>query len=278
MRSKKEILGRFFVFFISCPRYFTGATDAALGIGTHILGDLITSYGTMIWAPFSRARHGWGTTFIIDPWFSMIIVAGLALSIAIKRSRVPALVSVAALACYVGFQGWLRSEAIDVGVIHAAEQPSGTNVSVQPGPVSPFNWMIINERAGEYRYAFVNLVRRQPADKRRDAGFFERLSSEFDPPGVARWRTASLYGSGADAPLAREAWSRPEISFFRWFAEYPALYRIERTGDAGCAWFYDLRFFRPGSDFLPFRYGLCREEGGSWRAFQLVGEKERRPL
>src|SRR3954470_11140487 len=48
----------------------------ALGIAAHIAGDLITSYGTMVLAPFSNWRAAIGTTFIIDLWFSGIIVAG----------------------------------------------------------------------------------------------------------------------------------------------------------------------------------------------------------
>ena len=44
-------------------------------IFVHILGDLITQFGTMILAPFSDQRFGWGTTFIIDLPFTGIILA-----------------------------------------------------------------------------------------------------------------------------------------------------------------------------------------------------------
>jgi len=43
-------------------------------------------------------------------------------------------------------------------------------------------------------------------------------------------------------------------------------------------WFYDLRFVRPGSGILPFRYGVCREGAGEWRRYQLAGEDTRVPL
>src|SRR5512147_2043822 len=49
----------------------------ALSIGLHIAGDVITSYGTMVLAPLSDWRAQIGTTFIIDLWFSGIIVVGL---------------------------------------------------------------------------------------------------------------------------------------------------------------------------------------------------------
>ena len=253
---------------------------AALGVGMHILGDLITSYGTMIFAPFSDARYAWGTTFIIDLWLSGIILAGLALSLWCKASRIPAIASLAVLVAYVGFQAWLKVQALDVGRMHASStgRPEA-RVSVQPGPVSPYNWMVVETLNGEYRYALVNLARSASLPQ-PDAGsnFFYRLSAAYDPTAQARWQTASLHGNGTDAALVREAWSQPELDFFRWFAEYPALYRVDRHDPSVCVWFYDLRFFRPGTEFLPFRYGMCRDGGGPWRRYQLTGMDERSPL
>src|SRR3954470_12610509 len=81
----------------------------ALGIGLHIAGDLITSYGTMIFAPFANWRAGIGTTFIIDLWFSGIIIAGLIASAVAQRSRWPAVAALAVLVGYVGFQ-WVQRE------------------------------------------------------------------------------------------------------------------------------------------------------------------------
>ncbi len=250
---------------------------AALGLGTHILGDLITSFGTMVFAPLSDTRYAWGTTFIIDLWFTGIILCGLLLSYAWKRSRVPALAGIAVLVGYVGFQAGLKSEAIEFGASEAAARNiSAARVTAQPGAVSPFNWMVVIERDGQYRFAMVNLVRREVApEPSAQSGFFYRLSAPFNPRGAAVWSTAGLRSSGPDADFALEAWNRPELAFFRWFAEYPALYRIDRGNPETCAWFYDLRFFRPGSDFLPFRFGVCRQGELAWRRFRLVDEDER---
>src|SRR5882672_8501802 len=49
----------------------------AMGLALHVAGDVITTYGTMILAPLSNWRAQIGTTFIIDLWFTGIIVAGL---------------------------------------------------------------------------------------------------------------------------------------------------------------------------------------------------------
>jgi inner membrane protein len=254
---------------------------AALGLAAHIAGDLITSYGTIVFAPVSDARYAWSTTFIIDLWFSGIVLAGLVLSLFWRRSRIPAVAASALLAAYVGFQAVLRTQAIEVGERYA--QAAGlrdAEVDAQPGAVSPFNWAVYVRNGGEYHHAYINLARRSRLpEPGPQSGFFERLSAPFHPPGEAVWRTASMLGSTPqEATLAREAWAQPSLDFFRWFAQYPALYRIDRSNPSQCVWFYDLRFYRPGMDRLPFRYGVCRENGGPWERFQLVGDHERVPF
>jgi inner membrane protein len=66
--------------------------------------------------------------------------------------------------------------------------------------------------------------------------------------------------------------AHPQFAFFRWFAQYPVLYRIDTGNPSSCVWFQDLRFFTPGRATWPFRYGLCREGAGEWRAYELLGD------
>ena len=68
-------------------RSFAGA--CALGIGIHIAGDVITSFGTMILAPLSDWRAQFPVTFVIDPYFSAIIVTGLLASLYWKHALRP---------------------------------------------------------------------------------------------------------------------------------------------------------------------------------------------
>ena len=77
---------------------------------------------------------------------------------------------------------------------------------------------------------------------------------------------------------AREAWSQPQFAFFRWFAEEPVLLRVDSGNPSTCAWFQDLRFFTPGRDTWPFRYGMCREGDGPWQLFRLYGDDVRVPV
>jgi inner membrane protein len=256
----------------------TYAGVAALGILAHIAGDLITSYGTMIWTPFSDARVAWGTTFIIDLWFSGIILAGLFASIAWKQSRVPAVMACIALLGYLGLQAHWRAQAIDVGEQHAREAGiSGATVTVQPGPVLPTNWMVVVEKEGHYQHAYVNLTRREIlAEPGPEGAFIARLNAPFNPRDLAIWHKSALYGMGSDdEPFAREAWARPEFQFFHWFAQYPVLLRVEREAGSRCAWFQDQRFVREGSAFNPFRFGMCQDAKGTWTRHRMVGDKGR---
>ncbi|MDH5396397.1 MAG: metal-dependent hydrolase, partial [Gammaproteobacteria bacterium] len=50
-----------------------------LGIALHIAGDVITAYGTMLLAPLSIMKFAWPTTFIIDFYFSGIILLSIIL-------------------------------------------------------------------------------------------------------------------------------------------------------------------------------------------------------
>lgn len=46
----------------------------AVGLALHIFLDLVTSWGTMIWSPFSKTRAAWDWTFIIDLTVTTIVL------------------------------------------------------------------------------------------------------------------------------------------------------------------------------------------------------------
>ena len=250
----------------------------ALGVGAHILGDLITSFGTIVFAPLSDARYAWSTTFIIDLWFSGIIIAGLVASLLWRATRAPAVAASCMLVGYVGFQYLQQQRAEEFGEQYAlAAGIREPRVSALPRPVSPFNWMVVVEEPERYHYSLVSLIRTSPPDPLPpDAGFIAALGAPYLPRAHAVWLRAPRYGETAeDRALAREVWQQPGFEFFRWFAAYPTLFRIDRASPARCVWYEDLRFFTPGRALTPFRYGMCRAEDGGWRPFELVGDERR---
>ncbi len=50
----------------ACPSFALLALAFAAGLAIHILFDLITSFGTMIWSPLSNVRAVWDLAFILD--------------------------------------------------------------------------------------------------------------------------------------------------------------------------------------------------------------------
>ena len=231
----------------------------AIALAAHIAGDLITSFGTMVLAPVSRQRFGLGTTFIIDLWFTGIIVAGLVASLVFRSSRLPARVAAVVLVGYVGLQALEKHEATRLGEQYAAAQgATNARVSAQPRPVSPFNWTVFVESGDRVAFAHVN-TRRQAVLPAADAssGFIARLDASYRPLALAEWNTRPRYGdTESERAVARAAWSAAALDFFRWFADVPVY--DGASPDGACVWFRDLRFETPGRDRLPFRYGVCR--------------------
>jgi len=237
----------------------------AMSLALHIAADVITTFGTMILAPLSRWRAQIGTTFIVDLWFSGIIIAGLAASAALRRSRWPAVAGCALLAGYVGFQYLQREKAAEFGERYAREQGlRGASVNVQPRPVSPFNWTVFVSDAEAHRFAHVNLVRQAPLPYREGDGLIARFDSVYEPLASAHWATRSRYGEGPEGALARAGWNSDAMAPYRWFADLPAYDGM--SAGSTCVWFVDLRFDSPGRGNPPFRYGACRDAAGSpWR-------------
>jgi inner membrane protein len=249
----------------------------AMSIGLHIVGDLITSFGTIVFAPVSNARYAWGTTFIIDLWFTGIILAGLVASILWRRSRVPAMAAGLVLASYVGFQALQKERALDYAREYAARQGwSAVELAAIPRAVSPFNWTVYASDELAHRFAHVNLRRQAPLPPAHD--FIGRMDAGFQPLALVQWESRVRYGASAEEQaLAREAWASPALGIMRWFAQLPAFDGL--SAGSTCAWFVDLRFLNPGRGWVPFRYGACREAPDApWRAFERLEGAAHRPL
>lgn len=246
---------------------------ACVAIFVHILGDLITQFGTMILAPLSDRRFGWGTTFIIDLGFTGIIVAGLLASALWRRSRVPAAVAATALVAWVGLSASARVDAIDVARAHAATNGlQAVTVDAIPRPASPFNWTAVVFDGERYHYAHINTRRSEPLRAGPDDNFIRVLSSAYLPAPMATWHVAPRFGDNGVDAIARRVWAADEFSFFRWFAMFPVLDHAEIDAREGwCASFRDLRFDMPGRERMPFRYGLCGNGDDGWRLFEREG-------
>jgi inner membrane protein len=182
------------------------------------------------------------------------------------RSRLPAIAALAVLAAYVAFDYMQRQRALEFAARHARP---GTQVDVQPRPVSPFNWTVFVSDDESRRFAHVYLERKEARPYQPGDGFIARIDAAYMPLEQAIWVTRSRYGE-IDQARTREAWNTPALAFFRWFATEPA---YDGASDGGkCAWFVDLRFVTPGRDITPFQFGACRDTPEEpWRAYERTG-------
>lgn len=241
---------------------------ACVALLVHIIGDLITQFGTMVFAPFSDWRSGLGTTFIIDLGVSGILLGGLLASALWRKSRAPASLAAIAVVAWVGNSAIARSEAIDIARAHA--ERSGipiVSVDAAPRPASPYNWTPVIFDGDNYHYAHINTRRGAPLVVTPEDNFIRRFSAPYMPAELAEWKTIALFGNADEDKLAREVWNAEAFAFFRWFAMFPVFDEISTGKDGVCASFRDLRFETPPRARFPFRYGLCNG-GGEWRLFE----------
>ena len=240
---------------------------AALGLVSHIASDAVTAYGTAVFWPLSELRIGLGMVYVIDPLFTLILLAGLGMAAATGR-RFAAVSALVALGVYVTSLAWLQQRAVELA--RASPQTQGRGIeqlTALAQPFSPFNWKLIGSSGPVFHETYLNLVGHPPLPALPERA--AAIAGAYRGPEAIAWRVRDRAGgqSGMDG-LVAQRWSDPRFATYRHFARYPAVSRIERNGET-CVWFTDLRYDLPA---LPdtFRYGFCRETGTEiWQLYRL---------
>ena len=103
-------------------------------------------------------------------------------------------------------------------------------------------------------------------------GLIAALDAAYQRLAAVRCETRRRYGADSAVQAhGRAAWEAPALAFFRRFDGL--------TQGSDGVWFVDLRFVNPGRDWVPFRFGVCRDdEGAEWRAYQRDRALGRLPL
>ena len=232
-------------------------TPACLGLAIHILGDWITAYGLMVFAPFSTERFFVPLAFVIDPWITGMIVAGLVMSNVFPRQTYIAACTLLCLVLYGLLLMGKHDQAVKIGRDYVKNHSIlDASVAVLPQPFSPFNWKIIISEDEKYHVLMAKLSDRSVFIP--DVGLISKMASAYAPVSTARWQQINRYGDvSAHIKLAREAWFDPIFDDFRQFAVFPQFDKMDVYESNICIWFFDLRFQFP---LLPpsFRYGVCR--------------------
>ncbi len=112
----------------------------ALCLGTHILLDWCTTYGTQMFWPLSRHPHALSIVFIIDPFYTVALAAGLAVAWRARDPRLRRRAALSALAvttAYLLAAGALKLQA--QGAFRAALDARGFEADAFLVHNTPFN-------------------------------------------------------------------------------------------------------------------------------------------
>jgi inner membrane protein len=231
---------------------FKGARLAVLGAafvgyGLHGLLDACTSYGTVLLWPFSYRRIAWDIIAIVDPIFTVTLLAGGLWAVLRQRAR-PAQVAVCVAAMYLGFGVWQWQRAAAVQYqLAAARGHMIEHQRVMPLPGSLVAWRAVYIAAGQI---YVDGVRvpwwHSPLVK---PGGAIRLASFDSIPG----------------PMAERDGTRRVFEVFAWFAD-----GLIAPVDGVSSTIGDMRYAAEANGLMPLwgmQFDAQRAEGPTrWRS------------
>jgi len=115
----------------------------------HLFLDLITSYGTQLFAPFTNYRCAIPCVFIIDFFFTGILISGILLSsILLKRRKAISMACVCFILIYPIFGKIIQSIQLERTKI--VLQQDNQSIHILPAFFSPLYWKIIVENDSHY--------------------------------------------------------------------------------------------------------------------------------
>jgi inner membrane protein len=244
---------------------------------SHVLLDLLTSYGTMIFSPLFEHRFAWDLIFIVDLIFSGIIFFPLVTSFFWKRKAGwICRGSLIGLAVYVLFCWVQHDRAVEVTKSFARSlNEEVVQVAAMPQPASPFRWANYIETKDKVYQGLVDLYRKEPPKSiSASSSYFERLNSLYYPPGSVEYRS---WAKLPNSPWVEKALQTDGVKFYYWFARFPVVKSVNSPDGRHRVEFMDVRFLLPGLR-MPFVYYVEFDDSGRIQSegFMRDGKKAER--
>ena len=168
-------------------------------MATHALLDAATSYGTMLLWPFSNERFAWKIVSVVDPLFSLPIIALVVLS-ALKRKQVFARLALVWAGVYLALGAVQHEAAWKMGrSIAETRGHTPVRLEVKPSFGNIVVWKSLYEAEGRY---YVDAVRGWHCT----AGFRGDIRVKARPyagPALAAARITAGKGHRALSPVQR---------------------------------------------------------------------------
>ena len=178
--------------FLRCYAYCT------LGYATHALLDACTTYGTMLFWPFSDVRIAWNTISIIDPLFTLPILILVIVAAYSRRTFFARAALVWGLA-YLSLGLYQRDNAVAMGYeLAKGRGHSPLRLEAKPSFANVLVWKTVYETEDRY---YVDAVRAGLAPAVFPGGSVEKLDIARDLP----W-------------LDKSSQQARDIERFRWFS------------------------------------------------------------
>jgi len=239
-------------------------------LASHFFLDWITSYGTQLLNPFTRAKFSLDWVFIIDFYLTGILAAGaLAALISTGWGRAVAAACLGLAGVYIFVCAFYHHQALNLArQAFRDAPPDGCTLAALPQPLSPRRWLLVCQTAGEIRQAFVELpywvgkgdipspavipVHYDPETPPRIPQAAYRSPADLE---VYLWQAAP----SPETPLDAEA--RGILDTYLEFTRFPLfLYGRNNPGCMTLIWI-DLRFGVPGRA-IPFVLNLHLDRQG----------------
>ena len=168
-----------------------------LGYGTHGLIDACTSYGTLLFWPFSDIRIAWNNISIIDPLFTLPLILLIVIA-TIKKKNVYSKIALGWAVIYLMIGMYLHNVAINVGK-EIAEQRGHTitRIKAKPSFGNLILWKTIYETDNQFYVDATNLL----FNKIVPGESIKKLNQEEDFP----W-------------LKEESQQYKDVERFKWFS------------------------------------------------------------
>ena len=132
---------------------------------SHPLLDLMTVYGTQLGLPFTDQPYGLGSIFIIDPLYTLPLIAGVAGSLASRGERRLRWAQ-AGLALSTLYLGWCAAAQQHVTNIAASSVRTqglqAQHMLVTPTPFNTVLWRIVVMTPAGYAEGYYSLLDREP--------------------------------------------------------------------------------------------------------------------
>ncbi len=169
-----------------------------LGYATHAVLDACTTYGTMLFWPFSDVRIAWNTISIIDPLFTLPLLAGVLLAARRGNPRY-AQVALAWACAYMALGLVQRDQAQAMGYeLAAGRGHEPLRLEAKPSFANILVWKIVYETDDRF---YIDAVRTGPAARVFPGESVMKLDIDRDMP----W-------------LDRDSQQALDIERFRWFS------------------------------------------------------------